>query len=118
MHQQATIIFPSETRVIVKEESFTVDHNKGFENNENLQRERKHFHDQAMWLYKQLMAGRKITGFIAWQEYKIQDLRARKYAIKKKGGLVTSEPILGGHGALELSMTEEQKKYNKNKFGF
>lgn len=111
---QANINFNSPAEGV----DFTVPFNKGVSNNTNLQTERKHFHDQAQWLYEQLMAGRKISGQIAWEEKKIQDLRARKYAILKAGGKITSEPIPGGHGALILSMTEEDKKYNKERFGF
>ena len=68
---------------------------------ESLDKHRNHFEGQTKWVYEQMLTGRKISGLIAFNEFGIQDVRARIYTLKKSGIEIKSNTIKGANGAKE-----------------
>lgn len=100
-------------KIIQSEIDFTVPSNSGAGNQKILDDNRLHFSKQARWALIKMMSGESVSGFIAWKEFNIQDLRARIYGLKSKGIEVSERKIENGNGAKEWFMTEDQ--INKNK---
>lgn len=72
-----------------------------------------HFAGQVLWVFEQLMKGRKLTNRIVLMENNIEDLRARMHTLKNAGYKFTDEKIEGGHGGKYRFMTPEQIEFNK-----
>lgn len=91
MHQQATIIFPSETRVIVKEESMDRPElqihsfENNFESQVNLKENRDHFSEKCRQLLVRLCNGERLL--FADCVRNIGDLRRRSKDLRDVNGI-------------------------------
>lgn len=78
---------------------FTPEHNRHTGNQQILEENRKHFEGQTKKVLDHLLKGEKVTGLKMMELHKIQDVRARIYAIKKAGYDVAEEKVEGGKGS-------------------
>lgn len=91
----------------------TIPFNRHKGNQAILEANRNHFGGQTKIVLELLMKGESVSSRDMFDRFNIVDCRARLFAIRKKGYLVTEERIVGGKGSKVWRMTKEQIEYNK-----
>ncbi len=89
--------------------TLTIAHNKHAGNDEILQENRNHFEGQAKKVLEHLLNGERVTSERMYELYKIVDVRARIFSLKKAGYAIIAVRIPNGRGAKEWSLNQKSK---------